>query len=156
MSLSEFLKKQRRMKDLVNYLNDWAPIPDREENVILLSDNDIIFIVTDRDDEINAKLRSLELLLEYDNYRPFPPTKCVYRLDSANNAPGQQQHIHVYADQKHQHQLYAINIDGTPHDGSKCVLSKKHQQALTNIGFQVPSNGILEWVDLDFVKLICD
>lgn len=116
-----------------------------------------LFLILDEDDVLNTAFHDYErMLLEWDNYQQFPPTKCVYRLDKAKNTTGQQRHIHVFADKAHNHQLYAINIDGTPHDGSKYQLNQKHQKALRNIGFPVPENGILEWHDWNGCRLIMD
>lgn len=116
-----------------------------------------LFLVLDEDDDIfNSFLKEKNYILEYDTYKSFLPTKCVYRLDKANNAPGQQEHIHVYSDKNHNHQLYAINIDGTPHDGSKYQLNKKHQIALRALGFTVPKDGLLEWIDFDGYGLLLD
>lgn len=105
-----------------------------------------LLIVFDKDAiETTAFNNCPQLLFEYKTYKDFPPTKCVYRHDNGNGTLGQHDHIHVYADSKHHNQLYAINIDGTAHDGSYFVLSHKHQQALSAIGFTVPEGGILEW-----------
>ena len=85
--------------------------------------------------------RSSELILEFKQYKNIPGTTKTYRIDAANTNTNTQKHIHVYFDGE---QLYAINVDGTPHDGSKYKLSKKDQAFLRDMGFVVPENGILE------------
>jgi hypothetical protein len=45
-------------------------------------------------------------------------------------------------------QLYALNIDGTTHDGSKARLGTKELSFLKSIGFTPPKDGILEWRSL--------
>lgn len=122
-----------------------------------IADDEQLFLVLDEDDVVNTAFQNYDrMILEWDNYQSFPPTKCVYRLDKANNAIGQQRHIHVFADKAHNHQLYAINIDGTPHDGSKYQLNQKHQDALRKIGFPVPKDGLLEWLDWSNCKILMD
>lgn len=117
-----------------------------------------MYLVLANDDPICSKLeKEPELLVEYELYKRFYPTKCVYRLDKANN-DYEKDHIHVYFDKKHNNQLYAICVDGTTHDGSKFKLSQKHQEALRLLGIPVPPNGILEWrtLDSDGRMLLCD
>jgi len=111
-------------------------------------DNDTLYLVLDKDDPVRTAFNyEPQLLVEYNQYKAFLPTKCVYRFDKANNAY-EKDHIHVYSDSKHNHQLYAICFDGTTHDGSKYVLPKKHQEALRQLGFTVPKDGLLEWISI--------
>jgi|GEM_PF-4137684 len=84
---------------------------------------------------------SNEIILEYKQYKNIPGTTKTYRIDAANTNTMTQKHIHVFYDGK---QLYAINVDGTSHDGSKYILSKKDQSFLKDMGFTVPKDGILE------------
>lgn len=49
-----------------------------------------------------------------------------------------------------------MNIDGTTHDGSKAQLSKKAQKILLDLGFNVPKDGILEWLKMDNRMLLLD
>ena len=81
------------------------------------------------------------LILEYKTYKEIPGTTKTYRIDPANTNTQTQKHIHVYFDGK---QLYAMNVDGTPHDGSKYRLSKSDMRFLASLGFKVPENGILD------------
>ena len=152
------------MKQLKTYLADGPRTElirvtnsNNKNNSMLEVEDSVLFLVLDKDDTLNTAFKDEKrMLLEYDIYQPFPPTKCVYRIDHANNAVGQQEHLHVYADKNHKHQLYAINIDGTPHDGSKFQLNRKHQQALKNLGFPVPKEGLLEWLYLGDCRLLND
>lgn len=118
------------------------------EDLILVVDNDVDL----------ASLRHLEqvpqALLEHNIYQKFGDTKLYYRLDKANNAPGQQRHIHVFKDDKGRIQLFSINFDGTKHDGSKRQLNSKEQSALTALGIPVPPNGLLECEDMSSGKIL--
>ena len=67
----------------------------------------------------------------------------MYRINKGDGSPGKQTHIHV----KNKHgQLFAMNIDGTSHDHFKLQLSRYDQKALSDLGFTVPVDGILEWL----------
>jgi len=90
-----------------------------------------------------------ELILEWEQYKKVPKTNLTYRYDSGNTNTKTKDHIHVYSNDN---QLYAINIDGTPHDGSKAKLGGKEIKFLKSIGFTPPANGLLEWVTLDGSK----
>lgn len=118
------------------------------EDLILVVDNDVDL----------ASLRQLEqvpqALLEHNIYQKLGDTKLYYRLDKANNAPGQQRHIHVFKDDKGRIQLFSINFDGTKHDGSKRQLNSKEQSALTALGIPVPPNGLLECEDMSSGKIL--
>jgi hypothetical protein len=87
-----------------------------------------------------------QLILEWEQYKDIPKTNLTYRYDSGNTNTKTKDHIHVFAKNN---QLYAINIDGTPHDGSSAKLGSKEVKFLKSIGFTPPPNGILEWITLD-------
>jgi len=89
------------------------------------------------------------LLLEWQQYKKIPRTNLVYRYDKGNTNTKTQDHIEVYQDKT---KLYAINKDGTKHDGSKARLGSKEIKFLKNMGFTPPLNGILEWIQLDMKK----
>lgn len=114
-----------------------------EEDLILVVDSDVDL----------ASLKNLEkmpqMLVEHNIYQRFGDTKSYYRLDKANNAPGQQRHIHVFKDDKGRIQLFSINFDGTKHDGYQRQLTSKEQSALTALGIPVPPNGLLECEDMN-------
>lgn len=106
---------------------------------IVVEDGDIFDTILDQ----HIKNGGKELLLEYETYKRFGNSKeKIYRIDKGDGSPGNQTHIHVM--NKHG-QIFAMNIDGTTHDGSKAQLSKKDMKVLSDLGFEVPANGILEW-----------
>lgn len=117
-----------------------------EEELILVVDSDVEL------EGLKHLERVPQALLEHNIYQKFGDTKLYYRLDKANNAPGQQRHIHVFKDNKGRLQLFSINCDGTKHDGSKRQLSSKEQSALTSLGIPIPPNGLLECEEWDSGK----
>jgi len=90
-----------------------------------------------------------QLILEWEQYKNIPKTNLTYRYDTGNTNTKTKDHIHVFAKNN---QLYAINIDGTKHDGSAAKLGSKEVKFLKSIGFTPPANGILEWLTLDGSK----
>ena len=111
-------------------------------------ENHKIIIYLDTDDPLNNDMLSAgfnrlpELIFEYKLYQPLKKTGYYYREDKANNAPGQQRHFHIYQDEKGKHQICAINIDGTPHDGDIIVLPPKVLAALRELGVEIQSNEV--------------
>lgn len=84
------------------------------------------------------------LIVEHQTYKQFGKSKeKTYRIDKGDGTPGNVTHIHVF--NKHG-QMYAMRVDGKAHDGSKVQLSKHDQKALKDLGFQVPVDGIVEWL----------
>lgn len=125
--------------------------PMMEEELILVVDRNVELVGSEHLEQVP------QALLEHNIYQKFGDTKLYYRLDKANNAPGQQRHIHVFNDDKGRTQLFSINYDGTKHDGSKHQLNTKEQMALRSLGIPVPSNGLLECEDWNSDKmLLCD
>ena len=111
-------------------------------------------IVIDSDSSIlTNNINHSQLVYEYHTYKNFGNTTKTYRIDKGNGQPGMQTHIHVYSKSG---QLFAMNIDGTTHDGSKIQLSKTDQKILTDLGFTVPKDGILEWWNNDSSMLLLD
>ena len=112
-------------------------------------ENDIeLILVIDCGDMLNNLPNLVPVpssLLEHNIYQRFGNIKNYYRIDKGNDAIGQQRHIHVFTDDKGRIQLFAINYNGTTHDGSKYILSKKEQEALIQLGIPVPPNGLIEW-----------
>ena len=93
--------------------------------------------------EQHIKAGGKDFILEHQTYKQFGSSKeKIYRIDKGDGRPGNQTHIHVKT--KHG-QLFAMNIDGSTHDGCKAQLSKKDMKALADLGFAVPADGILEW-----------
>jgi hypothetical protein len=92
------------------------------------------------------------LLTEHKQYGQIPKTTYTWRYDSGNTNTKTQDHIHVYLKGN---EVFAINRNGTGHDkskGLKMQLSTKQKYFLNTIGFAVPQNGILEFVDLEKTK----
>lgn len=123
---------------------------DNSESVI---DYDIDAILVEENSEECQILQQRGLIVEHNVYKPFGKTTLTYRIDKGDGSPGHQTHIHVYSKSG---QLYAMNIDGTTHDGSKAQLSKKAQKILLDLGFNVPKDGILEWLKMDNRMLLLD
>jgi len=90
-----------------------------------------------------------ELILEWEQYKKIPKTNLTYRYDTGNTNTKTKDHIHVFAKNN---QLYAINIDGSAHDGSTAKLGSKEIKFLKSIGFTPPKDGILEWIELENTK----
>lgn len=92
-----------------------------------------------------------ELLLEYEVYRQIPGTKHSYRQDSANTNTLTQQHSHVYAKLSGKgKQLYAVNFDGSGHDGSSGhFVPSFHADHFRSLGYTIPDTNILESIDSD-------
>ena len=118
---------------------------------ILVEEGDIFDAIIEK----HIKDGGTGLVLEHQTYKQFGNSKGkVYRIDKGDGRPGNQTHIHVLT--KHG-QLFAMNIDGTTHDGSKAQLSKKDMKTLKELGFAVPTDGILEWyVQENGRMLLCD
>ena len=111
--------------------------------------SDVQCLIIDDIEGINTSA----LILEHKTYKEIPGTIYTYRIDKGNTNTHTKEHIHVFCKNK---QLFAINIDGTPHDGSKYKLSKALMKFLTSLGFIVPENGILEWWTLEEGELLLD
>ena len=75
----------------------------------------------------------------------IPGTKYSYRIDRpfGEQKPGNIKHIHILVKGK---DMFAMNADGTGHDGCHNVqIPQDVSDFMTKIGFQVPSNGIIEF-----------
>lgn len=142
-------------KDLLNKLRAGISVPVQIVECIVDG------IVVDEGDIIDTLLKQYiengeNAILEHQTYKRFgKSTEKVYRIDKEDGTPGKQTHIHV----KNKHgQLFAMNIDGTSHDHCKVQLSKHDQKALSDLGFTVPVDGILEWFipETENRQLLCD
>lgn len=144
-TLSEFLKAKEKKFDSV-------PIEECTVDGIVVEEGDDIDIFLDKYVQNGEK----RIVLEHQIYKQYGKSKVkVYRIDKGNGGVGCQTHIHV----KNKHgELFAMNIDGTSHDGSKVKLSKHDINTLKKLGFEVPDNGILEWYngETDGKMLLCD
>ncbi len=75
-------------------------------------------------------------------------TRKVAVYNTCNISTATKDHYHVFADKRKNNQLYAINRDGTPHDGSRAQLSKRERDFFNSQGFYVAADGLLEFVEL--------
>lgn len=79
-------------------------------------------------------------------FQSIPGTKYSYRIDPPRGepGPGNQRHIHVYA--RNGNQVYAMNLDGTAHDGChKVQIPQDTTSLLVQKGFTLPPNNIIEF-----------
>ncbi len=114
-------------------------------------------IVDDSDTVSKEALLKSNILSEHEIYKRIPDTTYYYRKDKGQPLPGKEMHIHVYKDSKHNNQLFAINADGTPHDGSKIIIGPVIAKYLRTIGIDIPGTGaILEWFTHDFSDILQD
>lgn len=91
-----------------------------------------------------------ELLLEHDKYQKIPKTQRTYRIDKANTSSLTQDHAHVYASKNKQ--IYAVNIDGSGHDGNHGYeIPKRDAEYFRTIGFDIAQTNILENLDYSLV-----
>lgn len=86
-------------------------------------------------------------VVEAKNVLPFiPGTKYTYRIDIpfGEQRPGNMKHIHIFAKGK---DLWAMNADGTAHDGSHNVcIPQDVIHFLQKKGFTLPPNNIIEFM----------
>ncbi len=90
-------------------------------------------------------------LFEHETYKRISGTVNSYRQDSANTNTQTQRHSHVYArlngDGK---ELYAVNLDGSGHDGSSGVpIPSVHADFFRLKGYHIKSDNILESLDIE-------
>ena len=104
-----------------------------------------------REQARSVRIGELILALEHQTYKNIPGTVNSYRYDSANTTTGTQGHFHVFAKRNGKgEQLYAVNMDGSGHDGSSgTTISRKQADYLRSKGVQVPLNLTLESIDYD-------
>ena len=103
----------------------------------------------EEDHELTAILNeavSIISLLEYNIYKKIPKTASYYRLDNGKINKSTLKHAVVYADPKgNGKELYAVNIDGSGHDGSSGKkISNTHANYFRSLGFSIPDDNILE------------
>jgi hypothetical protein len=88
---------------------------------------------------------------------PIPNAKTyLYRIDPPNGeiSKGNQKHIHIY---KRKSELFAINVDGSAHDGCHGVqIPKKVIPFLQSKGFPVPKDRIIEFFQFRDSKLLVE
>ena len=97
----------------------------------------------------SVRLGELVLALEHQTYKIIPGTTLSYRFDPANTNTRTQGHFHVFAKRNGKGgQLFAVNMDGSGHDGSSgTTISRKQADYLQSKGVQVPLNLTLESID---------
>jgi hypothetical protein len=94
-------------------------------------------------------LQEITQLFEHKVYKTIPGTKDTYREDPGNTNTLTMRHSHTYAGNS-KNQLYAVNVDGSGHDGSsRQKIPDKHADFYRSKGYQINANNILEQLDLD-------
>lgn len=127
----------KNMKSLKSYLE--AEI--KTKNIPLVIVDDITLdevLMTEMEDLSEGK----------DHFSKVLGTTYTYRIDKPRGipGPGNLKHIHLYA--KDKKQVFAMNLDGSAHDGYHQVeITKEIASFLRNKGFTVPANNLIEWID---------
>lgn len=95
--------------------------------------------------EANDTVRTIKLF-EHEIYKMIPGTKNSYRQDPANLNTKTLVHSHTYAKvQGRGKQMYAVNFDGTGHDGSSGIqIPDKHADYFRSLGYKINKDNILE------------
>ena len=107
------------------------------------------FIEFINDLDASRALERIELF-EHHTYKAIPGTKNSYRQDAENTNTKTIQHSHVYA-KPHGggKELYAVNYNGTGHDGSSgIVIPLNHAVFFRNKGYQIADTNVLECLEL--------
>jgi hypothetical protein len=91
------------------------------------------------------------LLFEHEVYKRIPDSRNSFREDPGNTNTMTLRHSHVFAKPKGRgKELYAVNIDGSGHDGSSGTrISALHADHFRSLGYEIPETNILESLDLD-------
>jgi len=86
------------------------------------------------------------LLFEHEKYKPIPGSVNSYRTDAGKTTTKTIRHSHIYAKPKGRgKKLYAVNIDGSGHDGSKGrSIPSTHADYFRSLGYSINANNILE------------
>lgn len=107
------------------------------------------------EEEREKKIKALVLALEHHTYKNIPGTRNSVRVDPGNTNTLTQRHAHIYARPNGGgKQLYAVNLDGSGHDGSSgTVIVAKHAEYLRASGWEIPLNLTLESLDFDDLVL---
>jgi len=98
--------------------------------------------------------RDRVLLFEHEVYKRIPRTQNSFRSDPANTNTMTLRHSHVYAKPKGRGgELYAVNIDGSGHDGSSGkAIPATHADFFRSKGYAIPETNILENLDEDSLQ----
>jgi hypothetical protein len=106
---------------------------------------------------IEAKTRSeklsllgLEYVEERASYQRVDKTQMSVRFDKGNTNKKTQDHAHVFARPEGKgKQLFAINVDGTGHDGSSGEpIPKRVGDFLKKKGYEIPLNFVVESISV--------
>lgn len=95
-------------------------------------------------------LLGLEYISESNDYQRIPKTQMSARFDKGNTNTLTKDHAHVFAKPNGLgKQLFAINVDGTGHDGSSgTAIPKKVGEFLITNGYAIPLNYVVESMSL--------
>lgn len=110
------------------------------------------FLIELRDGEI--ALRSRIGLFEHQLYKRIPGSRSSYREDPGNSNTMTIKHSHVYGRPNGKGaQLYAVNWDGSGHDGSSGrLIPNAHADYFRSRGYAIPDTNILECFDIDALE----
>ncbi len=139
------------MKTISKLLDELKETPKAEQVIV-----DSIFLEEAIPEDLCSEYG---LLLEKkDSDKPVPGTHYVYRIDPSRGTPGpgNLRHVHIYNKGK---QIFAMNIDGTAHDGChKVKIHKDLVDFLKKKGFTIPADNLIEMVNpvIGTRQLLCD
>jgi hypothetical protein len=93
-------------------------------------------------------------LFEHEVYKSMGGSQGSFREDPGNTNTMTIRHSHVFAKPKGRGgQLYAVNIDGSGHDGSSGTsIPASHADFFRSKGYAIPDTNILECLDPDELK----
>lgn len=95
-----------------------------------------------------------QILLEFAQYKPIPGTKKSYRIDKQSTFTHVQKHAHVFEKPNGEgKELYAVNMDGSGHDGSKYPMTPHEINFFKDLGFNIPDDGLIESVSFDSLDI---
>lgn len=100
--------------------------------------------------EQKISLLDLKYISESVGYDKVPKSQMSVRFDKGNTNKKTQDHAHVFARPNGQGKhLFAVNVDGTGHDGSSGkAIPKKVGNYLNNKGYAIPPNFVIESMSL--------
>jgi len=115
-----------------------------------LKDIYMMFTFKDFFSELYEVANEKQMLLEYDCYRLIPGTNNSYREDRINSSSKTIKHSHVYARPKGKgRQLYAVNYDGSGHDGSRgTLMPQSHADYFRSRGYDILKNNMIECINI--------
>jgi len=101
----------------------------------------------------NLLLEQIQLF-EHIVYKTIPGTRNSYREDPNNTNTRTIRHSHTYAEPNGRgRELYAVNIDGSGHDGSSGIeIPSAHADFFRGLGYNINQNNILESLDFNNIS----